>query len=330
MRFVPYHQLDSSPNIIVDGASGRGTVLTLSHWPKSGTPANLKRDTSAEIAFAYLDSPSFHVPADIASNNHFDEDGLIGIYALVDADNARANRDLLIDAASAGDFGVFRRREGARLSFTISAYADPESSPLDKGLFEFPNPEMVGRLYSELLALVPDFIANLSRYKKFWEGEDEKLTVTEQLIADGTITVEEHPALDLAVVHIGERLVENTVHRFTQSDKAEWHPFAIHSRTPSSRLLVVQGRHIEFHYRYESWVQLASRRPLPRVDLGNLAGELNEEETSGGQWVFDGVDKITPRLHLKGSPESSLSPDLIRNRLEEQLRARPAAWNPYD
>src|SRR3954467_11194441 len=101
MRSLPYQELSpSSPNIIVDGAAGPGTLLTLSHWPKSGTPAALKRDTSAEIAFAYVDAPSLHVPAEIVSNNHFDEDGLIGIYALVDTANALKNRALLADAAS--------------------------------------------------------------------------------------------------------------------------------------------------------------------------------------------------------------------------------------
>ena len=52
MRFVPYHELnDSTPNIIVDGAAGPGTVLTLSHWPKSGTPEALKRDTFRRDCF---------------------------------------------------------------------------------------------------------------------------------------------------------------------------------------------------------------------------------------------------------------------------------------
>ena len=68
MRFLPYSQIDAVPNVIVDGAPARHTVLTLSHWPKSGTPHELKADTSAEIVFKYLDSPRFHVDADIVSN----------------------------------------------------------------------------------------------------------------------------------------------------------------------------------------------------------------------------------------------------------------------
>ncbi|MDP7452920.1 MAG: hypothetical protein QGE95_11700, partial [Arenicellales bacterium] len=83
-EFVPYEALGESPNIIVDGAPNDFTVLTLSHWPKSGTPIELKRDTSAEIAFAYLDTPTFHRNVDVISNNHFDEDGLVGLFTLLD------------------------------------------------------------------------------------------------------------------------------------------------------------------------------------------------------------------------------------------------------
>ena len=85
MQFIAYDAAATVPNIVVDGAAAPGTVLTLSHWPKSGTPAALRADTSAEIVFNYLDTPSVHVDVDAVSNNHFDEDGLIGIFTLVAA-----------------------------------------------------------------------------------------------------------------------------------------------------------------------------------------------------------------------------------------------------
>src|SRR5262245_61496807 len=110
MQFVPYTNVEAVPNVIVDGAATRNTVLTLSHWPKSGTPADLRADTSAAIVFNYLDSPRFHVGASAVSNNHFDEDGLVGIFAMLNPALAAAHRDLLIDAAQAGDFGVFKTR----------------------------------------------------------------------------------------------------------------------------------------------------------------------------------------------------------------------------
>jgi hypothetical protein len=206
MRFMPYERLDQSPNIVVDGSPSKGTVLTLSHWPKSGTLAHLKRDTSAAIVFAYLDSPSSHVAADIVSNNHFDEDGLVGIFTLIDPVTAQAHRELLLDAASAGDFGVYRRREAARIAFTISAYADAESSPLPAGIFALPYPEMAAQLYERLLELMPNLLTDIDAYRSLWAAEDEKLAASEALVERGLITIEENPMFDLAIASLPEDL----------------------------------------------------------------------------------------------------------------------------
>ncbi|MSO20105.1 MAG: hypothetical protein EXQ56_06510 [Acidobacteria bacterium] len=330
MQFIPYEQLNDTPNIIVDGAAYEGTLLTLSHWPHSGTPRELLRDTSAETAFAYLDAPQFHVAAEAVSNNHFDEDGLIGIFALVHPSVAQKYRELLIDAASAGDFGVYRHRDAARIAFTIATYGDSMASPLALDLFELPYPQMAANLYRRLLDLLPRLLTNIADFESLWRDEDNRLTGSEELLDQGEIRIEENPALDLAVVHIPEGLPETTVHRFAQRTLADCHPYALNSRTGCSRMLLVRGRHVEFHYRYESWVQLASRRPPARVDLSPLTAELNQMETSGGQWTFEGVEAITPKLRLEGSPATSLAPDAIRAALESHLATGAAAWNPYD
>lgn len=330
MRYAAYEELDSSPNIIVDGATGNGTVLTLSHWPKSGTPAHLKRDTSAEIVFAYLDSPASHVQAEIVSNNHFDEDGLVGIYVLLEPSAAEEHRDLLTDVARAGDFGTYRRREAARIAFALSAYADPEASPLPREIFAMPYPQMAAELYRRLLRVLPDLLTGLSDFEPLWGAEDERLALSEESLEKGEITIEERPGLDLAVVRIPENLPAGRIHRFTQIRLAECHPMALHNRTHCSRMLLVRGRGAEFQYRYESWVQLASRRVPLRVDLSSLAEELNEMEGVEGRWVFDGVEQITPRLHREGSPASSIPPEVIQERLECHLSTGPAAWDPTD
>ncbi len=62
-HFVAYEELSRTPNIVVDGSGNAATVITLSHWPKSGTPQALKADTSTEIVFNYLATPRFHVTA---------------------------------------------------------------------------------------------------------------------------------------------------------------------------------------------------------------------------------------------------------------------------
>jgi hypothetical protein len=330
MRFVPYGQIGSVPNVIVDGAATDNTVLTLSHWPRSGTPAALKADTSTAIVFNYLDSPTFHVGADVVSNNHFDEDGLIGIFAMLEPAMAERRRDLLVDVAQAGDFGIFTRREAARIAFTLSAYTDADTSPLPKSLFELSYPKLAGELYAQLLELLPRLLASMNDFRALWESEDAKLTASEKLIERGLVTIDEQPDLDLAIVRLPEDLTRRPVHRFPRQRLAECHPFALHNRTACSRLLVLQGCRVELQYRYESWVQMASRRPAPRVDLSGLAEELNREEGTEGRWIFDGVDQITPRLHLEGSSRTSIPLDTIVTRVEHQLRTGPPAWNPYD
>jgi hypothetical protein len=95
--YVPYAEAARRPNIVVDGASNEGSVLTLSHWPKSGTPWPLKADTSAGIVFNYLDDPAWHRAAPAVTNNHFDEDGLVGLYCLIEPEHALERRALLIE-----------------------------------------------------------------------------------------------------------------------------------------------------------------------------------------------------------------------------------------
>lgn len=314
MRYLPYAEASLEPNVVVDGTANERTLITLSHWRRSGTPAELMADTSTAIVFNYLDRPHLHVPADVVSNNHFDEDGLLGIYALLEPEVAASRRDLLIDVAQAGDFGVYESRRAARIAFALAAHVDPATSPLPRALFDQPPPQVEEGLYRALLDVLPRLLADVDEYRSLWGPEDATLTRTEQLFDDGRITIEELPELDLAVV------------RGPQG--GEWHPMAVHSRTTATRLLLVHGRRIEFRYRYESWVQMASRRPALRVDLTALAGEMTRQDGADGRWLFEGVEHITPRLYRDGGP-STLAPEDIRRRLEAALRAGAPAWNPY-
>src|SRR2546423_10914463 len=103
MDYLPYFELTGVPNIIADGHPRRSTVLTLSHWPSSGTPEALQRDLSAEIALAYLNTPEFWVDAHVVSNNHFDIDGFMAMWALCSPEAALADPVLVAEVARAGD-----------------------------------------------------------------------------------------------------------------------------------------------------------------------------------------------------------------------------------
>jgi hypothetical protein len=330
VRYLPYPELGNTPNIIVDGARHPMSRLTLSHWPKSGTPRELKADLSAESAFRYLRRPDLHVDAEVVSNDHFDEDGLISLYAMVEPQRAAKSEELLVDVAAAGDFGTYRFRDAARTAFTLGAFVDPDLSPLDASIFTLDYPEKAAALYQELLPRLAEIMGGLSGFRQYWGPEDEALRAGEEAVRRGDVLIEESRGLDLAVVRLPETMAREGVHRFTQKRRAACHPMAIHNATSCSRVLLVQGRWYELQFRYESWVQLVSRRPPPRVDLGPLADELTSKEKGAAAWEFDGVSKITPSLHLQWAEESSLDPEVVVGAVQRFLAAAPPAWDPYD
>ncbi len=328
--FVPYEELGDTPNIVVDGSASAATEITLSHWPKSGTPHPLKADTSAEIVFNYLDSPKFHADAKAVSNNHFDEDGLIGIFTLIEPNAAIRMRDVLIDAAHAGDFATYRDRRAARVAFTVSAFADPDTSPLDPTIFGKPYAGQCAALSQEMLPRLEEIAGDTERFKSYWEREDRVLEESERAVGDGQVTIKEMPEIDLAVVTLPEGWSPCSVHRFTWASEALCHPMAIHNATRRNRILTMQGRYYAFLYRYESWVQYMTAPTAPRVDLTPFAEELTADEPGNAVWTFEGVSEITPALTLSDGNNSAIPPEEFKARFIAFLESAPAAWDPYD
>ena len=134
MPYVPFGpDLEGVPNVIVDGAGNDATVLMLSHWPGASTPAELKADTSAEIVLNYLRSPdreSLLAGAEAVSNNHFDIDGLMGLWAMLNSEAALANADKLVAIAECGDFEARISRSLVRTGAAPSA-----KTPRNSGVF---------------------------------------------------------------------------------------------------------------------------------------------------------------------------------------------------
>jgi hypothetical protein len=181
-----------------------------------------------------------------------------------------------------------------------------------------------------MLAELPGLMNDPSRYREFWEDEFNHWQDSEQAIADGRVVIDEYPQLDLAVVRIPTDMPVRIVRRYLRKWQRSVHPFAVHNVTDCSRIVWIKGASLEMQYRYESWVQLASRRPLLRVDLSDLASELSDRETAGGEWLFEGVNEVAPRLMLRGSCRSSIAPADFLGHLFAALESAPPAWDPYN
>jgi Family of unknown function (DUF6687) len=326
LGFVPYHELGDQPNVVVDGAAAPSTVLTLSHWPGSPTPPELLDDLSAQIVFHALAQPERFAGVDIVTNNHFDQDGLVSAFTLVDPDGALARRGPLVDLARAGDFGTFESRDAIRLAFAIAAFEDPVRSPLDADVLAGSYEQQCGRLHEVLLPRVAELVDHPESVRLLWEDEDARLSESLDAIERGVIRIEEQPAVDLAIVTVPPAWGDRAATRFTMTRTEAVHPSAVNQSTSCLRVLVEHGGSYRLELRYETWVMFRSRVVLPRPDLRLLAARLDEREPGPAHWTADGPGALTPHLQVDAS---ELPPEVVRAEVESFLASAPAAWDPY-
>lgn len=324
MEFVPYELLKDRPHIITEGARNEHTVLALSHWPGSDAPAPLRGDTSAEIVFNCLAAPdrARHLrDVRVVSSNAFSQDGAVAVWSLLNPEQAMKMRDLLTDVATAGDFARYRDPLALKAAFTIAVFSDPEVSPYRKELSGRSAEGVTAMLYQLLMFGLPDILEHIDDYRDLWEEEFGHVRGSEALLKSGQAKIHEFPEVDLAVIESPEPL----------------HPAAICSATDRLRVLTVHQEMYWLKYRHESWVQIASRPVLPRIDLDPLVTRLQVMETAPGTWAFDGIDAPSPNLCFvdeEGQPASSgISKALFIEELMDFLKAHaddPAMqWNPY-
>jgi hypothetical protein len=325
MKYKAYSELSGVPNVIVDGAAQGDTVLTLSHWPGSGSPPEFRADTSTEIVLNYLGTAGarqqYAPKVSTVSNNHFDEDGLCAVWAMQNPKPALQMRDRLVDVATAGDFSTYRRPQAAKVVFTIRSYADPELSPVADKLVD--DDGSGSSRYRALLPLLEDFMEETDRYGAFWDDEWSAMLKSKTSMVMGEVELREVPHVDLVVAESEEPL----------------HPMVLYNNTERLRVLTaLPGGHFQLRYRYETWVQYASRPVMPRVDLTPLLLRLQKLEEEAVEWAYDGNSSITPLLRPVGPDgqpaPSSLSLGALLDQLVafyEQEQDNPTLqWNPYE
>jgi len=340
--------------VLVDGAAQPGSVLTLSHWPQSPTPAALARDLSAEIVFAFLRARAGDdIPravqlgrgdrrhrkveldtaiaasgrAEVVTNDHFDEDGLVSVFTMTDPDTALSYEELLVEVASCGDFGVVRSRQAARIAFAIGPIGEEAAVP-PANVAERPG-SLSGPRYRAVLERVVELIEHTDRFSRYWEEGDEDLGRALDELGAGLVSVEEVLDVDLGVVtRVAGPPRASRQPSGGPGEAAGFNEVAIHSATSASRILAFDAQGCELHLRYEGWVRFVSRRVPLRPDLVPLAGELSALEPSGLAWQADGVGSLVTRMRPSGGV-TDLDPGVISRTVVDYLRRAPAAWDPF-
>src|SRR5213079_2638905 len=179
MRFEFYSEaIADLPKLSVDGTVDN--AIHFSHWNGNQTPESVKADTSTETVLNVVAAPNRNElthSIDLVTNNHFDTDGVLSVWAMLTGERALDLRDQLVAAAEAGDFSEFSSVDGVRASIVIQGSDSPidkSGSPLVAKLAGAPvNDE--AQAYVLALPQVEDVITNTGKYEKLWRDHWQRI-----------------------------------------------------------------------------------------------------------------------------------------------------------
>ncbi len=331
MRFEYYHSgLESVPKLSVDGTVSNS--IHFSHWEGNQTPAEVKADTSTEIALNLVASPNkdkLTRGIELVTNNHFDTDGVLSVWAVLTGERANKLRDLLIPAAEAGDFSELSTENGVRASIAIqgSDQASPNNdtgSPLAGYLNGSPVTDDA-KAYELVLPHIERLITHLDEYEDLWRAGWEQVATAVESFERGSSTVEELTDVNASLVTLAPEVFSST--GFNPTKHAA--PYTAISRYAHGHLFVVTtpsdgGWIYRIDYPYYSWAETIARPRIQRYDFTALLKELNEKELSSrGTWKLDNSEMTSAVkfLDAEGIPvASSLRPDEVAGQCRAVLK----------
>lgn len=272
-RFAPFGARVSDEHASCDGLVA-GAGLDLSHWAKNATPAHVKRDTSVEIALAYAKSAPDEAGRRPVANNHFDADGVLAVWCLLEPEVALAHESLVVAAAEAGDFDEWPSDErGLRLEAAVRALARGARS----------DEEAYARALPALPSLVSDLDAHEALYRDDWDALLRDAGAAER----GELVVERVGRIAVLLHREGVSEIAGPVLSRALPDGTD-------------RLLLVFDRGSgRFDYRYElprhAWADTVVRPTLAPPSKNALAARMAEPSA----WAIKGELGMTGLLRTK-------------------------------
>lgn len=332
MRFEFYHSgLDATPKLSVDGTEANS--VHFSHWVGNETPIEVKADTSTEIALNLVASPNRRELTrgiELVTNNHFDTDGVLSVWAVLTGERALELRDKLIPAAEAGDFSEYHTEAGVRASIIIQG-SDQASPNDDTGspLARYLAGEEVdddARAYELVLPEVERVLARTDEYEPLWRSAWERIAKAIDSFERGRSTVEEVANPKLSVITLAPEVFSPS--GFTPTRHAA--PYTAISRYAHGELFIIatplsDGWIYRIDYPYYSWAETVGRPRIKRRELAPLLNELNNiEGNRAGRWRSDSQEMTSAAKFVDGKgllAASTLAPDKVAG----VFRAAPAS-----
>lgn len=311
MRFQFYSEaLDNIPKLSVDGTVDNS--IHFSHWAGNTTPAEVKADTSTEIALNLVASPNYAVLTnnlELVTNNHFDADGVLSVWTVLNGERALAHRDLLIAAAEAGDFSEYSSDDGVRVSIAIqgsdqAGSDNDDASPL-AGWLAGNEVDDDARAYELVLPEVERLLSNVGAYEFLWREGWNHVALALESFARGTSRLVEHEDSRISVITL-EPGLQNPKIAIAKHARGEL--FLIATPAPG-------GWSYRLDYPYYSWAETVRRPHIERRDLKSALVMLNtKEHNRNGSWTSDNSEltSVARFVDPEGKMTASrLSPDEV-------------------
>ena len=256
-QFVEDLYEGTTPAVSCDGLVP-GAALDLTHWQGNRTPGRYKADTSTEIALNFVASPEAVVQWNdaVVVNNHFDTDGVLSIWVLLDPDQAMARRELLVAAAESGDFDEWPALDqGLWLDAAIRALASGAADD--------------AAAYQTVLPQLPGLIDTLDERRDLWGPEWDALQAAVAALESG----------DLRVTRIGP--VGLMAHAAGQPEAPGPLLARLFATGIRRYLLAFERDDGTYDYRYErphhAWADTVVRPVLPAPEAGAPGGRSGAE-----------------------------------------------------
>lgn len=265
----------------------------LSHWPGNRTPVRWKADLSTAIALRFARAPEaerreFLGEVRLVVNDHYDTDGFGSLLAVLRPEIAFEHEELLLAAAATGDFGRWHTWRSFAIDRIVARIAAPASPAAAAFAGTGDADELSLRRYRWLLEHADEVLRAPHGFAALYE--QEMASVQREIDADqrGALDRRGYPQFDLAVL-----TTDGPRHRMTLNTLAGAHRVLHVDRR-------AEGTRYRYHDRTESWFELVTFHPLPRLDLRPLATHLAElePEHDGASWNADPPTEPIPELYF--------------------------------
>jgi len=280
-HFLPFHKIGDQEVIVVDGLHPQ--ALVLSHWKGANIHESIAADTSGEIVLNAIEQGLEGLEIRNISATHFDIDGFVGVFALFSPALAMEFKEVLIEMARIGDFREFDpKNPAAEHALKLCCWMNKlEKDKFYRPFEEKDEIEECEHKFDYFLKEFGDVLMNTENYRSDWIEEYKEVYKSLSQISDR----EYHLELGLLFLHAEER----------------GHYYALFSESEGFDLVgsIYPNNGYELEFKYTTWIDLASRPSLPRIDLRPLAEKLNQEEESSYVWKVDQITDTGPILRLE-------------------------------